>query len=248
MRTRSPLGVTRLVVALSVVACALALAGCAGFGPGRGDGSGTATIWVTKDRGTTLVEKGTVPAGETLLRGLRSLADVDTTYGGRFVESISGISGSGSSQRDWFWFVNGLLGDTSAAEYRLHAGDVAWWDIRSWTQDYDTEVVVGAFPEPFLHGYSGHVHPAVVRYGPGERAGARRIARVLHASSVAPVGTPAANDANVFELVAGKRRFSAALRRPGTGPKGSVVFTYAGPVAALLPGGPHPYVREFSVP
>ena len=130
-----------------------------------GDGSGTATIWVTKDRGATLVEKGSVPAGETLLRGLRSLADVDTSYGGRFVESVSGISGSRSGQRDWFWFINGLLGDTSAAEYRLHAGDVAWWDIRDWAKDYDTEVVVGAFPEPFLHGYGGHVRPAVVRYG-----------------------------------------------------------------------------------
>lgn len=244
MSSRSLLGLAAVLVALAVVA----LAACAGFGAGGGDGSGTATIWVTKDRGTTLVEKGTVPAGETLLRGLRSLGDVDTTYGGRFVESISGISGSTSSQRDWFWFVNGLLGDTSAAEYRLHAGDVAWWDIRDWAGDYETEAVVGAFPEPFLHGYGGRIHPAVVRYGQGERAGARRIARVLHATSIAPLGTPVAKDANVFELVTGKHRFTAALRTPGTGPKGPVVFTYSGPVADLLPGGPQPYVREFSVP
>lgn len=244
MRQRSSLGLAATVVALAVVA----LAACAGFGAGRGDGSGTATIWVTKDRGTTLVEKGTVPAGETLLRGLRSLGDVNTAYGGRFVESISGISGSRSGQRDWFWFVNGLLGDTSAAEYRLHAGDVAWWDIRDWAKDYGTEVVVGAFPEPFLHGYGGHVRPAAVRYAPGEGAGARRIARFLHASSVASLGTSVATDANVFELVTGKPRFTAALRTPGTGPRGPVVFVYSGAVADLLPGGPRPYLREFSVP
>jgi len=236
-----------LVVALVGVAVA-ALAACGGFGAGAGDGSGTATIWVTKDRGTTLVEKGTVPAGETLLRGLRSLGDVDTTYGGRFVESISGISGSKGGERDWFWFVNGLLGDTSAAEYRLHAGDVAWWDIRDWAKDYDTEVVVGAFPEPFLHGYGGRVRPAAVRYGSGERVAASRIARVLHASSVAPLGTPVAKNANVFEFATGQHRFTAALRRPGTGPKGPVVFTYSGPLASLLPGGSQPYLREFSVP
>jgi hypothetical protein len=242
---RSSLGLAAAAVA---ALAALALVGCAGFAPGAGDGSGTATIWVTKDRGATLVEKGTVPAGETLLRGLRSLGDVDTTYGGRFVESISGISGSNSGQRDWFWFVNGLLGDTSAAEYRLHAGDVAWWDIRDWGEDYDTEVVVGAFPEPFLHGYGGHVRPAAVRYAGGERVVATRIARMLRATSVAPLGTPVAKDANVFQLVTGKHRFTGALRTPGTGPKGPVVFTYSGPVADLLPARPHPYTREFSVP
>lgn len=243
MSSRSSLG-----LAAPVALAVLVLAACAGFGAGAGDRSGTATIWVTKDRGTSLVEQGTVPAGETLLRGLRSLGDVDTTYGGRFVEGISGVSGSTSAQRDWFWYVNGLLGDTSAAEYRLHAGDVAWWDIRDWAKDYDIEVVVGAFPEPFLHGYGGHVRPAAVRFAAGERASARRVARVIHASSVAPLGKPVAKSSNVFELVTGKRRFTAALRTPGTGPKSPVVFTYSGPVAALLPGGPQPYLRKFSAP
>jgi len=244
VRSLPSLGLARLVATFALVA---GLAGCGGFGAGGGDGSGTATIWVTKERGATVVEKGTVPAGETLLRGLRSLADVDTTYGGRFVESISGISGSTSGQRDWFWFVNGLLGDTSAAEYRLHAGDIAWWDIRDWAKDYDTEVVVGAFPEPYLHGYAGHVRPAAVRYAQGERADAARIARVIHASSVAPLGTAVSADANLFELVRGNHRFTAALRTPGTGPKGAVVFTYSGPVEDLIPGGPRPYARAFSL-
>lgn len=226
----------------------LALVGCGGFGTHAGNGSGTATIWVTKDRGTTLVQQGTVPAGETLLRGLRSLAKVDTKYGGRFVQSISGISGSASAQRDWFWFVNGLLGNRSAAEYRLHAGDVAWWDERDWSKDYRTEVVVGAFPEPFIHGYDGHVRPAAVRYASSQRAAASTIARVVHAASVAPLGTPVASGANVFELVGGRHRFTAALRTPGTGPTSPVVFTYAGRIRDLLPDGPRPYLRAFSVP
>ena len=244
MRRRSSLALAVAALALAVVA----LAGFGRFGAGGGDRSGTATIWVTQDRGATLVEKGTVPAGETLLRGLRSLGDVDTTYGGRFVESISGVSGSAGGRRDWFWFVNGLLGGTSAAEYRLQAGDVAWWDLRDWSKDYDTEVVVGAFPEPFLHGYGGRVRPAAVRYARGERAGARRIGRFLHASSVGRLGTSVAKDANVFELVSGKPRFTSALRTPGTAPDGSVVFTYSGPVADLLPGGRRPYLRRFSSP
>jgi hypothetical protein len=244
MRVR---GLAGLVVAGLVLA--LGGAGCGGFLPGRGSGAGgTATIWVTKNRGATLVEQGTVPAGQTLMRGLRSLAPVETRYGGRFVQSIDGVSGDASAQRDWFWFVNGLLGNESAADYRLHAGDVAWWDYRDWGPDFSTEVVVGAFPEPFLHGYDGHARPAAVRYSPSLRAGARRIARLLRARSVAPLGTPVAADANELELVVGKPRFAAVLRKPGTGPKGAVVFTFAGPIPELLPGGPRPYLRRFSLP
>ena len=78
--------------------------------------------------------------------------------------------------RDWFWFVNGLAGDRSAASYRLRAGEVAWWDYRDWSNDADTlEVVAGAFPEPFLHGFDGTKRVAAVRYEPGLRAGAGQI-------------------------------------------------------------------------
>ena len=241
-----------LAAALVIVALALAVAGCGGSGSpsssGSGSGTGVATIWVTKDRGSTLVQQGTVASGQTLLRGLRSIAGVKTRYGGRFVQSIYDVSGDASAHRDWFWFVNGLLGNRSAADYRLHAGDIAWWDYRDWSKDVKTEVVVGAFPEPFLHGYDGHVRPAAVRYAPSLQAGAPTIARLIHAISVAPLGKPVASDANVFELVTGKHRFIAAMRKPGSGPTGAVVFTYSGRVGDLLPGGPRPYLRSFSVP
>ena len=97
-----------------------------------------------------------------------------TRYGGGFVQSIDGVEGSARRHEDWFWFVNGLAGDRSAASYRLRDGDVAWWDYRDWSGDAETlEVVAGAFPEPFLHGYDGETRPAAVRYAPGLRAGAR---------------------------------------------------------------------------
>ena len=97
-----------------------------------------------------------------------------TRYGGGFVQSIDGVEGSARRHEDWFWFVNGLAGDRSAASYRLRDGDVAWWDYRDWSGDAETlEVVAGAFPEPFLHGYDGEVRPAAVRYAPGLRAGRR---------------------------------------------------------------------------
>lgn len=223
---------------------ALVLAGCGGEGPTAADG--TARLWVTRDRGSNVLVEATVPAGQTLLRALKSKAKVTTRYGGGFVQSIDGLDGSLRRHEDWFWFVNGLTGDRSAASYRLRDGDVAWWDFRDWSSDAGTlEVVAGAFPEPFLHGYDGSTRPAAVRYAPRLRSGAERIARVLATDDVAPAGTVAAANVNVFELATGAPHLTAALRSPGVGPSGAVRFSFAGSVDALLAGD---FRRRFSSP
>jgi len=223
---------------------ALALVGCGSEGPTAADG--TARLWVTRDRGSEVLVDATVPAGQTLLRALRSKAKVTTRYGGGFVQSIDGFEGSALRHEDWFWFVNGLAGDRSAVSYRLRDGDVAWWDYRDWSVDAETlEAVAGAFPEPFLHGYDGKTRPVAVRYGPGLRSEATRVARGLTTDDVAPVGTEVVTSVNLFELVAGAPHLTAALRSPGTGPSGPVVFSFAGSVDALLAGD---FDRKFSSP
>jgi hypothetical protein len=235
----------RRVAALLLASFALALgsAGCGAAGPGN---TGTARLWITRDRGTTLLVSTTVPAGQTLMRALRSRAKVGTRYGGRFVQSIDGVRGSGSARRDWFWFVNGLAGDTSAAEYRLRAGDVAWWDYRDWTDDPELAVVVGAFPEPFLHGFGGAHREVVVRYAEAsQRASARRIAARIHASSVAPLAVPVPAGASLFDLRSGGPTFSARQLKPGSGPRSPVELAFSGNVDKLLAGA---YARRFSVP
>ena len=90
-------------------------------------------------------------------------------------------------------------------------------------------MVVGAFPEPFLHGWDGKVRPVAVRYAPGLRRGARSIGRLLRASSVQPLSVAAPPDANVFFTVSGSERFVASLRDDSSGDAGSPVeFTFAG--------------------
>jgi Domain of unknown function (DUF4430) len=227
----------------ALLLASLALAGCGGEQRGN---SGTARLWITRDRGATLLVSTTVPAGETLMRALRSKAKVDTRYGGRFVQAINGLSGSLSSRHDWFWFVNGLAGDTGAAEYRLHAGDVAWWDYRDWTDDPDLAVVVGAFPEPFLHGYGGVTRPVAVRYAvPSQRAAAARIARRLHAASVGRLDLTVPAGADVFALLQSPVTFVARQLKPGSGPHSAVELDFSGDVDKLLAGA---YARRFSVP
>ena len=75
--------------------------------------------------------------------------------------------------------VNGYLADRASSDYRLRAGDLVWWDLRSWRDPAQEPVVVGAFPEPFLHGYDGKRRPGVVSTADLEAG--RRIARRLHA-------------------------------------------------------------------
>jgi Domain of unknown function (DUF4430) len=155
--------VTRFAVAALAI---LALAGC-----GSGGGRGTATLWVTRDRGAHVVFTGTVPAGLTAMQALARVQTITTRYAGRFVQSIGGVSGSLSTQHDWFYFVNGIEEDRGATEVRLHAGDVEWWDYRSWANGgMSVPVVVGAWPKPA-------VGATVV----GSGAGARALRRALHA-------------------------------------------------------------------
>jgi hypothetical protein len=105
---------------------------------------------VTRDRGAHVLYVSNVPAGLTAMQALARVRTVHTRYAGRFVQSINGLGGSLAKQNDWFYFINGIEADRSAAEVKLHPGDVEWWDFRHWTgKTMSVPVVVGAFPEPF---------------------------------------------------------------------------------------------------
>ena len=170
---------------------------------------GKATVWVTRDRGSVVLVNARVPAGLSAVQGLERVAKVGTRYGGRYVRSVNGVSEHGRSS--WFYYVNGYLADRSSAEYRLRAGDVEWWDYRSWTDPAQDPVVVGAFPEPFLHGYDGQRRQAVVVST--DRMLGRRLARLIHGRVVirAPAG------ANVLEVVPGTRPLFSARARLESG-------------------------------
>ena len=220
--------------ALCVVLVVFLLAGCGG----SGGEEGTARLWVTRDRGTEVLLDVKVDAGQTLMRALASKADVKTRYGGRFLQAVNGLDGSLAERRDWFWFVNGYEGDRSAAEYRLRDGDVAWWDYRQWQQEGEARVVVGAFPEPFVHGYAGKTRPAVVRYAPGTANRARRLAILVGAKSAEPLGVAIPAGANVLEVRTGAPSFRAALRGESAGD----------PVRFTLSGATASYVHRYRLP
>jgi Domain of unknown function (DUF4430) len=137
------------------------LGGC-GFGEGEAQ-EGGADLRVTKDFGHEEVaaEKiDTVHEDESVMRLLQSRHDVDTRFGGNFVEAIDGVEGSGGGgTRDWFYFVNGIWADRGAADWEVHAGDVIQWDNRDWTAIQRIPAIVGAYPEPFRSGTEGERLP-----------------------------------------------------------------------------------------
>jgi hypothetical protein len=167
---------------LALLFLVLVLAGCGGDG-------GSATLWVTRDRGQHVLLVAHVPAGLTAMQALERKADVKTAYGGRFVDAIDGVATA--RQRDWFYFVNGVLPSRSAVEVRLREGDNLWWDYRAWRRPNEVQAVVGAFPQPFLRG------PAVV-VGRGPLAA--KLARLVHGT----VATTASHRGYVLELRAGE--------------------------------------------
>src|SRR5262249_55157946 len=89
-RARRSRALERAAVTARIVAAVFATASLAGCGNG---GHGTATIWVTRDRGTHVLVERTVPAGLTAMQGLDRVAHIKTRYAGRFVQAIDGVDG-----------------------------------------------------------------------------------------------------------------------------------------------------------
>ena len=194
-------------LAAALAGAVLLAAGCGGSAASDGE----ATLWLTRDRGRHVLLVRTVPAGLTAMQALDRVADVETAFGGRYVRSIDGLEGSASGRRDWFYYVNGVDADRGAAEYRLRAGDVEWWDYRSWASEPRVPVVVGAFPEPLLHGYGGTTRRTAVRFAPASaRTAAERIGRLVRAASVAPAGRRVPAGWSTFRIVPDRTVFRAS--------------------------------------
>jgi hypothetical protein len=216
------------VRALVLVFAVVALSGCGG------EDGGKATLWITRDKGAHVILQRSVPAGLTAMQALDRMAEIKTRYSGRYVESIAGIEGSIAARSDWFYFINGYEADRSAAEYRLREGDVEWWDFRSWRTQMREPVVVGAFPEPFRHGYGGSRLPARVVFTlEAQRPVAQRLATLV--GGRATKGRDAELSQMVNLLVLRSPGTKASLQAQGGATPGDpVVFTFSGNPELLL--------------
>lgn len=151
-------------VAVALLFAALAAAGC-GLGPGNGVKG--AELTVTRDYGTVPVlhrRLGDLTESDTVMRALERNAEITTSYGGDFVQSIDGVEGESSSgdRFDWLFYVNGVESTVGAGAYDLHGGESVWWDYRDWSAALRVPAVVGSWPQPFVGGYDGKQRPVTV--------------------------------------------------------------------------------------
>lgn len=141
-------------------------------------GPRAAVVTISEGFGGRVLARARAAPGQSALTALRRMARVDTRYGGRFVQSIDGLAGDQSHGMAWLYFVNGIQAGVGAGDYTLHPGDREWWDYRYWNDLIQVPVAIGAWPEPFVHGYGGK-RPAVQVTGPSCAA---RIATALRAA------------------------------------------------------------------
>jgi hypothetical protein len=127
-------------------------------------------VIATRDFGRELMfdERLDLPPGSSAMAALQKVAEVETDYGGGFVDAIdgvrSGFTGSEKTKRDWFIYINGIQSNVGALDYQLLPGDVEHWDYHDWSFQQSIPAVIGAFPEPFRHGFDGRKRPTVVVY------------------------------------------------------------------------------------
>jgi Domain of unknown function (DUF4430) len=147
---------------LGLVLTAIAVAGCGSGVATPPSGPRAAIVTITSGFGQKTLATARAAPGQSALDALRRSAHVSTRYGGRFVQAINGLAGDQSHGMAWLYFINGIQANVGAADYTLHPGDREWWDYRYWNDLIQVPVAIGAWPEPFVHGYGGKRPPVQV--------------------------------------------------------------------------------------
>ncbi len=180
-------------VAFFALAVFFLVRGCA-FMPWNAK-SGTIAIRVTvcKDFGKVVMKDADfgIRKNSSAMDALREVAEVDTAYGGGFIQAVDGVAsqyeGGTGRKRDWFFYVNGQMADVGAGAYQVREGDWLIFDFHNWEYSMFTPVLAGCFPEPFVHGYAGAPESITVAYAPGRSGLGEELADFLAPWSAAPL-------------------------------------------------------------
>jgi hypothetical protein len=202
-RTGLPILIATLVLAITVL-CA-----CSTRPLEKDNNLSTVRVIATENFGQGLMFDVTLEVlpGTSAMAALMKVAEVETAYGGGFVNSINGVrstfTGKENIKADWFIYVNGIQSNIGALDYELHDGDIQHWDFHDWSFRQFVPAIIGDFPEPFLHGYGGAVHPTVIACQDGWEDYAEQIANRLSQLGVASISSK-----NIGELLADEKQSS----------------------------------------
>ncbi len=206
----------------ALIAAGLLLVACGGSATG---GTGSVSVAVTRDFGVRPVVSAPpvdVSGSTSLLEVLDAVAE--SREGTSAITSIDGVAG------DWRVYVNGIrIANTGTADVR--PGDRVWLDLPGDGVTAEVPAVVGAFPEPFVHGTKGRRIPTRVECSDPESAACDAVAgRLADLGVVAARGgiNAGVNDETIRVLVgpwrALRTRGAEPVRAIDTGPSQSGVF------------------------
>ena len=144
--------------------------------------------------------------GQSLIDLMREHLDVETAYGGGFVNSINGTKSAYTDKSvftrkkiDWFYYNNGSVGAVGADALQPKPGDTIWWDYHAWSgQGTSTPCVIGAYPHPFTTGYNGATPGTVIYYSGQHADDANRLAQGLRNQGAGNVSTAAYQDGSIL--------------------------------------------------
>ena len=231
-----------LVAALALLAASL-VAAC-GVGPGDPLEEGGAKLEVTRDFGHRFLggtaQIAAINQGDTVMRFLEKTHDVETSFGGGFVDSIDGVKGDKGARNDWFYFVNGIEASKGAADFGLSPGDRVQWDYRSWRAAMRVPAIVGAYPEPMVNGREGKRLPVRVQCERQDSEPCREVMRRLSekdvvASQSALQGSVGENSVRVLVGRWDTLREVRGASAIGQGPRASGVYArFRGDTLELL--------------
>jgi len=137
-------------------------------------------ILVTRNYGREILAEKTVAifGGDTVMDIMQDNFNVETAYGGGFVNVIdglkSGYTGNGSSQNkgtknDWFYYVNGVMAEMGADQYMCEDANTVSWDYHHWGGDMYVKTRISDWPD------SMGERTVEFAYGPGFEKVAGRI-------------------------------------------------------------------------
>lgn len=118
------------------------------------------TVLLTRDYGReVLAEKIVAPEkGDTVMDVMLRHFDVETAYGGGFVNSIEGLSsgftGAADGQKrgtkqDWFYYIDGIMAEAGAGQFPVAGVSEIAWDYHGWANSMVVRTRIDAWPERF---------------------------------------------------------------------------------------------------
>ncbi len=177
--------------------------------PGKKQPAGNLQMLVTHNFGAASEFNRSVSyyGGESVMDVMRQHLEIETAYGGSFVNSINGVKSGYTDKsiftrkkRDWFYYVNGVVSSVGADAYAAKNSASVWWDYHDWSgSGSNTPAVVASYPHPFTSGYEGARPGTVIYYSDGHADDADRLASALRGQGAQGVSTASYRNQTLIE-------------------------------------------------